>query len=123
MKAQTIFNTVVRHLAMQGKRAAVTRVNGQVSLCKYRKGAMKCAVGCLIKDDEYDKRMEGLSVEVIKDTYLPKRLRPHLELLQALQQTHDNTSGDIKSMLRRTAEAFDLSTSVLNKLTFPEVWK
>ena len=85
MTEQEIFNTVCDHLMKQGEHSM--NYNG----CAYRglKG-QKCAVGCLITDDEYSVGMEGSDVERLFDRGdLPSRLKPHAELLVRLQIIHD----------------------------------
>jgi hypothetical protein len=125
MKEQTIFNTVVRHLAKQGKRAVTVEEDGSglcVEVCKYRgPNGTKCAAGCLLKDSEYDPDMEGKPVGLIK---LPKRLQPHEELLHRLQQAHDTstTATYLIDNLRLIAEDFNLDTKVLGAVEFP-TWK
>lgn len=128
MKAQTIFNTVVRHLAKQGKKSASRRrtlsLSVPIAICKYRgPGGTSCAVGCLIKDAEYKASMEGRRVTTAFP--LPKRLRPHLPLLSYLQYAHDfATAGDtLRGHLLAAAKRFNLKTSVLDKAKFPEVWR
>src|SRR5688572_9122307 len=61
MTNQEIYDAVKAHLLAQGKRAAVSDLPG--SSCAYRgQNGTKCAVGCLIPDDEYSPEIEGLSV-------------------------------------------------------------
>lgn len=56
LSMQDIFDTVANHLLTQGKQAK-TQISGS---CVYRdEDDNKCAVGCLILDEDYDKAMEG----------------------------------------------------------------
>lgn len=88
MNAQEIFDIVVTHLYAQGKQAEDGE-NG----CQYRTDAgLKCAVGCLIPDDQYHPDMEGTPVDIL-GSRLPAYLRPHVQLLDVLQLVHD--SADI----------------------------
>ena len=81
MTKQQIFNKVVKHLRKQGKRA----FNGIT--CWYRApDGSKCAVGCLLKDDEYRADFEGKTVGAIA---LPERLSQHLSFLDDIQWLHD----------------------------------
>lgn len=104
MTAQEIFDTVLEHLREQGKAAATD--DGS---CRYRgEGGTSCAVGCLIPDELYDHRIEGLSVVQIVGTVMPEHRRhqaqalppvlariknhigaEHLPLLCELQDAHD----------------------------------
>lgn len=118
MNAQQIYDTVVRHLAKQGRRSMYmiqNAFNGKtVPACAYRgAGGMSCAVGCLIPDSEYSKVFENISVDQMK-RYLTREepetdvhrargvlahlrscptlcalLREHFLLLSALQRAHD----------------------------------
>jgi hypothetical protein len=88
MNAQEIFDTVVTHLYTQGKQAG-----DGVGGCLYRTDeGLKCAVGCLIPDDQYHPSMEGQTVESLQ-SLLPSYLLPHKSLLINLQMLHDATSS------------------------------
>jgi hypothetical protein len=87
--AQQVFDHVVRHLALQGKRAM------KGGACRYRSPeGLSCAAGCCLRDEEYDPRMEGESLEQTSTAttpgLFPARLQPHLRLLVALQRVHDS---------------------------------
>ena len=85
---QTAFNKVVKHLLKQGRAA---RDNDRV--CRYRDydSGRKCAIGCLIPNDEYKKSMEGSSIfGLAEEGILPSSLKElNLELLDDLQHVHD----------------------------------
>lgn len=87
MNPQEIFDTVSAHLRSMPRRSI------DDGICKYRaEGGLKCAVGCLITDDEYDEEMdEGVtSVSSLADrNLLPDRLAPYLDVLERLQSVHD----------------------------------
>lgn len=90
MKAQAIFDTVVEHLRRQNKQA----ITGMQ--CCYRlksgKRVLKCAVGCLISDDIYDKTMEHIAIDVLLESNHAnklKYLKRHRGLLMDLQDIHD----------------------------------
>ena len=54
MTKQEIFDKVITHLRKQNKKA--TNIFGG---CEYKNvNGLRCAVGCLIPDDMYDKKME-----------------------------------------------------------------
>ena len=109
MTAQEIYDTVLAHLRKQG-RASRTIAGG----CRYRgPDGTACAVGCLIPDELYDHRIEGLSVVEImggethtaspsvrykfRETLarITRRLgAEHLQLLENLQRAHDQLLAD-----------------------------
>lgn len=68
--------------------AEICMINGS---CVYRNphNDTKCAVGCLIPDEQYNERMEGLPAsEVVTEIgWHEKRL---LDFLDDAQQAHDN---------------------------------
>ena len=127
ISAQEIYDTVARHLFSQGRKSAV-RIGGVYS-CAYRgPRGLKCAVGCLIRDDEYIPSMEANGVTALSDRRrLPSRLGPHLNLLLDLQDVHDGPLKLRAAMLRRdfqqVAEAHGLSPGVLAGLKFRRVYQ
>ena len=92
MTKQEIFNIVAAHLMKQGC-ISVSSLN----YCVYRNPeGLRCAVGCLITDDEYDPAMDdrGIAGEtgvryLIEKGLLPERLIPHADFLVELQCIHD----------------------------------
>lgn len=97
MNDQEIFNTVVNHLRQQGKRSV--RVNGGIITCLYRgPNNTKCAVGCLISDEDYSADIEGKGIHVlVSRELLPENLKwmgdpQALVLLRNLQAVHDEVS-------------------------------
>lgn len=108
MTAQEVFDTVAKHLLAQGARASAD--NGE---CLYRgPNGTKCAVGCLLADEEYNSDMEGNSVWGIE---LPERLKVHAGLLSDLQALHDGSSPETwKAELAHFAKVEGLSCAVLN---------
>lgn len=85
MERQEIFDAVVDHLVKQGRRASTE------DSCLYRTDdGLKCAVGFLISDEEYQEEMEGKAVtELAGLEMLPKRLLPEVHFLSELQSLHD----------------------------------
>lgn len=79
---QQVFDQVAAHLLTQGVRSIIGAV------CMYRgPDNNKCAVGCLIGDDEYEPEWEGAGW-----TGLMERLQlpaVHFRLIASLQVTHD----------------------------------
>jgi len=88
---QEIVDSVFAHLYEQGERS-MTR--SATYGCAYRgRGGAKCAVGCLIPDENYYRSLEGLSVlnHLIQDA-LPFRVtKEQQNLLRVLQCMHDST--------------------------------
>ena len=86
MNKEQIFSTVKEHLLTQNRRS----LSG--NRCMYRgHDNTKCAVGCLITDEQYKPEMEGIRVfGLITDHEALKPLAEHLHLLTALQDVHDN---------------------------------
>jgi hypothetical protein len=95
---EEIFDHVEKHLKSQGCRSLLP--DGHITgYCAYRgeEGRM-CAVGCLIGDDEYTSALEHLSVVELsppspRPVTLPDRLLPHVSMLKALQNFHDNSEN------------------------------
>ncbi len=88
MNAQEIFDTVAVHLIKQGKPAVAH--SGQACAYKTADG-LRCAVGVLISDEEYEDKMEGKSVYTLLGNHKEKlaRLIEHENLLATLQNNHD----------------------------------
>jgi hypothetical protein len=114
MTPQEIFDTVALHLIAQGYQA-----EGVGGDCMYRApDGSKCAVGCLITDEEYVPSMEmvafgGRGIE--RQIAWPPRLLVHKRLLQELQQVHDQDDRwrRLHEELYRVALKFELSADVL----------
>lgn len=123
MNAQQIFNTVAAHLFAQGKQSK----NLESGCCLYRgPGDTMCAVGCLIPDDVYDKRMENWSVRTVISRYEALyRLGPHERLLDLLQTTHDHdqnwaSTPAMHGALSNVAENQSLDFSVASTFKFAD---
>jgi hypothetical protein len=106
---QSVYNQVRRHLLTQNARASQ---NGSVS-CHYRtKTGLKCAVGCLIPDEDYTPALEGRSVqsaEVRAVLGIPK-YSPYTEMLADLQFVHDvKPIEEWDAALQRVARQHDLN--------------
>ncbi len=81
--AQEVFDQVVDHLMNQNKES----MNN--FMCRYRNSdGLKCAAGCLIGDNEYNKAWEGIGWdEMVKSGYVSES---HNWLIRKLQRVHDN---------------------------------
>lgn len=101
MNRQEAFDIAAKHLLDQGKKAY--RDDGtpfSAPSCAYRspEGGLKCAIGALIPDEEYDPRFEGQNAAVLlRQSYCPAVLKSGdltKDFLQALQCVHDDAHGD-----------------------------
>lgn len=114
MTKQEIFDFVAKFLIKQNQRSV------ENSQCLYRgPGDLKCAVGCLMTDEEYDKNYEGLDVgSLISRDYLPARLKSECVLLVSLQTAHDRAydfQTDFKPNMEKVARLYELSMEVFNQ--------
>ena len=95
MTDQEVFDTVVTALRRQGcksvKRVASPRADQCTPVCRYRgENGTKCAVGHLIPDELYDRRMEGLcwtSIVLMSPELYNMQLSNRL--VCRLQEVHD----------------------------------
>jgi len=80
MTHQEIFDTVYTFLSKQGKQSLL----GESGRCAYRgDSGAKCAVGCLIKDEHYSTKIEGMGVNpYILEGYTSTK---ELEIIRALE--------------------------------------
>lgn len=139
MDIQEIFNTVVRHLHKQGKpskgKHLIARFNGdplEQTVCAYRgsDGGM-CAVGCLIKNEFYNVKLEGesstnMEVQAMVESSLGIELtEPMVDLLRDLQECHDSWEAVTEDANKDTFQWADMSTRLgcvmrWYKLNWPE---
>lgn len=102
-------------LLKQGKRSVDS--NG---MCKYRgPDGLKCIVGHMLSDEQYDPKMENLGVQSLVKRY-EIDFGCDLTLLSSLQSAHDCTQDetfveDFKENLRRTPELSKLLDEVLHE--------
>ena len=99
LTSQQIFDKVLAHLRKQGCQSRHQNDDGTLGSCAYRgAGGTMCAVGCLIPDNVYDERIEGLGVYVS----LLTMSRQRTEYEELLVSTFD------ASAVPRTVEAYGL---------------
>ncbi|MEG9884082.1 MAG: hypothetical protein V6Z86_05610 [Hyphomicrobiales bacterium] len=109
MTAQDVFDKVYRGLASQGfERSTSTELPGRsnTDACAYRGShGRRCAVGWLIPDDLYDKRLENRGYRWLMAalpngslSWMPDGLTtffrgtaPHKSLIDELQNVHDGS--------------------------------
>ena len=111
---QEIFDKVAVHLLTQKKKAVD---DGNAGFCMYRApDGGKCAVGCLIPDEDYRTSMEGESVAYLSDHFESCAwMYKYLDLLCKLQGLHDNfTPSEWPLALREIATDFKLTSSVMD---------
>ncbi len=101
---QETFDQVAAHLLAQNKRAEDT------NSCRYRLGKLKCAAGCLIPDDEYDKEYERSSVMTLCNTYQWDTFFGHdIFIVTDLQMIHDCCEPDLwENRLKQMAQRWGL---------------
>ena len=111
MDAQEIFDTVARHLLTQKARA-----EDNLGCMYHAPDGKKCAVGCLITDEEYSPSMENTAISDLINNNRLKRLSPFQGLLQDLQYVHDRIlPEEWPFRLRDFASAHHLSPAVLKE--------
>lgn len=81
---QEIFDQVKEHLLRQNKQSRID----EHEVCQYRCAGTKCAIGCLIADDEYKPEMEAYTIWTIIDQRYVQDNPTHI-LLHNLQTVHD----------------------------------
>ena len=112
MTEQEIFDQVAKHLLVQNRRAI------EDFSCRYRTAkGLKCSVGFLINDDEYEVFMENNDVLALRNCgLLPDRLIPHIGFLLSLQDVHDyNPPRKWRGALFLVAKKHQLKTDVLEE--------
>lgn len=113
MTNQEIFTTVKTHLLSQQAKSVLPAPPGVTTpTCAYRGvNGLRCAVGCLIPDELYDRYMEGKSIEDIFVDYpaLDSMFCSQLSLLDHLRGVHDDQAvEDWPAHLKRVAGWFNL---------------
>jgi len=130
--AQDVFDQVATHLLTQKERALVSVANKNVR-CAYRGvDGRKCAVGCLIADEDYNPAMEGACVAwvrraladeawltsenaLLKQWLEKSGYEPLMLLLEDLQTLHDEVSviEEWPEILQSIAEKHGVSGRIL----------
>jgi hypothetical protein len=108
LSKQALFDRAVRRLAVMPQMAAKWEADEEGGpehpRCQYRSPNGPCLVGAEITDAEYAppqgfpgtaaKTMDDLSSTSVREIFcrdlLPKRLEPHIDLFERLQELHDN---------------------------------
>ena len=89
---QEAFNVMVNHLRDQGEKS-LAEPDSAASSCLYRApNGNKCAVGCLIDDDQYRDEIEGMGADdipVLNAIEASGWKGVSIHLLDAMQNCHD----------------------------------
>lgn len=126
---QKMFDKVAVHLVTQGTYAGILVSPGEIR-CFYRADdGKRCAIGCLIPDELYHRRMERSSVSGILDCgdfNLDTVLKPEVvgrKFLAELQLVHDDEANwlNIRGALARFAKTYNLNLPKLPEPPQPEV--
>lgn len=97
LSIQEIFDKVVGHLRDQGKKSSLCTNDGVTCLYRHPEG-LKCAAGCLMKDEYYYQAIEGKNVEswivqdILKVSGVDMDDDNIFSLVKELQSFHDFTS-------------------------------
>lgn len=137
MKQQEAFDKAATCLLEQGEKSIAEELldaEGYIeaeNVCMYRKvkdggTVLKCAVGCLISDEDYVPAAENTSARGLEEKF-PSMLQHILEkggvsigFLSDLQRIHDTWEpAQWKERLREFANKFELSAVVLDKFETP----
>ena len=109
MTTQQTFDIIVAHLRSQGEKSYTYKWNYNI-ICAYRSpSGLKCAVGCLIPDEMYNRSFEGKSCQyqTIKDILY---FQGHnILLVRELQIVHDEFPvAEWEEKFQQLAEKFRL---------------
>lgn len=108
---QDIFDQVVTHLLTQNEKCADGRQ------CYYRYDNLKCAAGCLIADDEYQKNFERRRWGNIEEICNLNLSEEKTALIEALQNVHDGSEAiDWFGDLMDVAKEFQLNYDILYRI-------
>lgn len=115
---QQVFDQVATHLLTQNAKAS-----DDFGGCQYRLElndgtVLKCAVGCLIADNEYGSKIEDelYGSNGFNEFFGFKYEAPHFYLLRSLQNLHDNSFVSLwKEELEQIALDFNLNADVLKE--------
>jgi len=97
---QEIIDQVINGLIEQGQQAI------EDDTCMYRSPTgLKCAIGMLISDEDYDSRMEGHGInELLGNSWLPENIiaieETYPKLLRNLQSFHDSYNRKMGSFTK-----------------------
>lgn len=115
MTEQETFEIVSRHLLTQNERSYLEPPS---VVCAYRSPeGLKCAVGILIPDEEYDEGLERNSAISYIMQPLLRKLEHDIILCSRLQGIHDTVCvGDWRKALIALGKELELDTAFLDTL-------
>lgn len=120
---QEAFDKVWKHLHSMPRRAAQYDVVAERMMCRFRTElGERCAVGCLIPDDQYDPAMEVGGVGTLVDEgWLDDGMNAiAIELLMDLQDIHDEARNWDESGFNGSGTAALRHIAKWHALTTPE---
>jgi hypothetical protein len=99
---QEVFDLVAKHLLTQNKRS-----DNVIGCCYRSRNGLKCAAGCLIPDESYNKSMETYGwPDLVKRQLVSAK---HETLISRLQVIHDRAAvSEWKQKLKAIAEQHNL---------------
>lgn len=115
MTKQEIFDKIADHLLTQNAQCTEPGYN---AMCRYRLDNMSCAIGCLIPDELYSKKLEGKEVtnRIVREVLKKADIVNEGRFLVNFQQMHDYfLPVDWSDELLAIAKTYKLNTSVLIK--------
>jgi hypothetical protein len=111
---QEIFDFVANHLLTQNKKSVE-----ESGTCLYRCGDLKCAVGALISDEDYNYSFEMQSLRLLadkKETIFSDIEESKLAFLMHLQEIHDDYAiEEWSEKLSILGSDYNLSNEILEK--------
>lgn len=115
---QQVFDQVATHLLTQNAKALAGSGGCQYRLKLDNGTVLKCAVGCLIADNEYGSKIESelYGSNEFNEFFGFEDEAPHFFLLRRFQGLHDNYPVSIwKEELQQIALDFNLNTDILKE--------
>ena len=115
---QQVFDQVAKHLLTQNAKALAWSGGCQYRLLLDDGTVLKCAVGCLIADNEYGSKIEGelYGSNEFNEFFGFKDEVPHFFLLRRFQSLHDSYDVSTwKERLEQIALDFNLNTDILEE--------
>ncbi len=118
MTRKEVFEKVKNHLLAQMEVSLTdgSEAGGGAPMCAYRgRNGLKCAIGCLIPDEKYSQKLEGISISRVSSATLLSALdgevptdRDTITMLYFLQGIHD---GDHPRDWARKLDTLELLTA------------
>ena len=113
---QEVFDIVAAHMLKQNKKSISYTLSNDFVRCAYRgNNGLKCAAGCLIPDEIYNRDFESVSWQLLVVIHhFPYN---HATLITRLQYIHDNYEPkNWREELTDLAIRYSLKPDVLNTI-------